>query len=170
MALSDGYEGSRGRDILLGVIIGALLSSVAWLASWSVSSQDATANPPRGAAAALAGREPTRDERSSSPCREVFVAQTAPLRAAEPALSQWQVHIGAMNQLIAGTITLDQAQRFWDQTRLGALRRLERYDRARARYGQRTVRCPQPADSSDSSEARACTRWGRAPGRFAWPR
>jgi hypothetical protein len=35
-----------------------------------------------------------------SDCRKVYQAQTPPLRAAAVAMAQWQVHIGAMNQLV----------------------------------------------------------------------
>jgi hypothetical protein len=36
-------------------------------------------------------------------------AQIRPLRTAEASLAQWEIHIGAMNKLVTGAITLEQA-------------------------------------------------------------
>jgi hypothetical protein len=74
----------------------------------------------------------------------VYGAQTAPLRAVPASLSQWEVHIGAMNKLVVGAISLQQANQFWNQTRVGAQRRLDRYDVAQRKYDRRTARCPLP--------------------------
>jgi hypothetical protein len=71
----------------------------------------------------------------------VYAAQSQPLRRADASLAQWEVHVGAMNQLVAGAITLKQAQRFWDQTRIGAQHRLDRFARAMRSYRARTARC-----------------------------
>jgi hypothetical protein len=159
MALSDGYEGSRGRTFLLGAVTGALILGMVWAVSWTATSGDTPADP-RVTAAALPEPDITGDERVR-PCRRVFDGQSAPLRAADASLSQWQIHIGAMNQLIAGTITLERARRFWNQTRVGALRRLDRYDVAKVRYARRTVRCPAPTEDATASD-RMCTEAVRA--------
>lgn len=159
MALSDGYEGPRGRTFLLGLVTGALLLGMVWAITWTTTSGEAPADPGIAAAALPEPERPSTER--VPPCRRVFDAQSAPLRSAAASLSQWQVHIGAMNQLIAGTITLDRAQRFWNETRVGALRRLDRYDEAKVRHARRIVRCPAPSEDATASD-RACSEAVRA--------
>lgn len=90
-------------------------------------------------------------------CQEVFAAQTRLTRAAAPSLSQWQVHIGAMNQLVVGAIDLNQASQFWDQTRRGAMARLDAYAAAQRTFQRRTARCPWVDLRGAPSELRTCT-------------
>lgn len=66
------------------------------------------------------------------------------LGAARPALDQWAVHVGAMNQLVVGEITLQQATEFWERTRLGAQRRVEGFRDAMSTLRRRGVDCPSP--------------------------
>lgn len=88
---------------------------------------------------------------------EVYTAQARPLEAVTPAMTQWEVHIGAMNQLVVGAITLQQAKTFWSQTREGAARNLAEYGDAQRLFAQRTARCPMPLSPTRASEAvRVC--------------
>ena len=70
-------------------------------------------------------------------------------------MTQWEVHIGAMNKLVVGAISVAQAQQFWNQTRNGATRNLERFADAQRAYQQRTARCPTP-NRQASEELREC--------------
>lgn len=90
-----------------------------------------------------------------SRCAEVYAALAPSLRAIGPAMTQWQVHIGAMNKLVVGAISLAQATQFWNQTRKGAARKLERFEDAQRAYKQRTARCPSPGRRA-SEEIREC--------------
>jgi len=77
----------------------------------------------------------TRHERAATALREctaVRERQAAPLSAAARSLAQWKVHVGAMNQLVAGRITLAQATAFWSRTRVGADRRAQEFRTADA--------------------------------------
>jgi hypothetical protein len=85
----------------------------------------------------------------------VYADQAAPLSAARAAMSQWVVHVGAMNKLVAGQITLAQATAFWDQTRIGAKARLRAFADAISRYDSRSVRCPPPG-AQHASAGRQC--------------
>ena len=91
-------------------------------------------------------------------CEEVFDAQEAPLQAAARSLGQWEIHVGAMNQLVAGTISVRQARRFWEQTRAGARQRLERYDDAMNEWRERLVRCPGPEHVARGDGQLRCAR------------
>jgi hypothetical protein len=83
------------------------------------------------------------------------------LQAAEPAMRQWQTHIAAMNQLVAGKITLAQANEFWNTTRAGAHRRYDQFAgqdrqlrRSDAEHG-----CPTPpATSATTTALTGCER------------
>jgi len=74
-------------------------------------------------------------------CRTVWRAQSTTLHAADSSLEQWQVHVGAMNQLVAGKITLAQAKDFWSRTRVGAAARVARFEAAVGRYADLAPRC-----------------------------
>jgi len=86
-----------------------------------------------------------------SACRKVLQAQTPPLRAAAVAMGQWQVHIGAMNQLVLGAISLHQATQFWNQTRVGAHAHLHAFRAAVAPLNQPSALCPAPPRSAAST-------------------
>jgi hypothetical protein len=83
-------------------------------------------------------------------CRWLWRAQESPLNAAATSLAQWQAHIDAMNQLVAGAITLDQATLFWEQTRVEAAQNVRAFtaaDRAHV-AGDRSCRSPLTADDT----------------------
>ena len=81
----------------------------------------------------------------------------ATLRAAGPAMEQWEVHVGAMNQLVLGAITLQQASDFWNQTRLAAKRKLGNFDDALAAVRRSGLNCPVVDRLGHSSSAlRSC--------------
>jgi hypothetical protein len=81
-----------------------------------------------------------------------------PLAAARPALDQWEVHVGAMNKLVVGEITLQQAMDFWNQTRLGAQRKLARFREAMRALRHRGVDCPSPDLLAPDARASRCAR------------
>jgi hypothetical protein len=92
-------------------------------------------------------------------CADAASALSAPLAAVAPAMDQWEVHIGAMNKLVTGAITLQQASAFWNQTRVGAQRRIAAFDRALAEQRRQGVECPPPARLKHASPAlRTCAR------------
>ena len=97
----------------------------------------------------------TRMER----CISAHEALQAPLEAAPPALDQWQVHVGAMNKLVVGEITLQQATAFWNRTRVGAQRRVAAFDAAWAALRRDGIDCPSPRLMAPATPAlRPCAR------------
>jgi hypothetical protein len=92
-------------------------------------------------------------------CMDAARALEAPLRAARPALEQWDVHVGAMNKLVVGEITLQQATSFWNRTRLGAQRNVERFRTAWEDVERTGVDCPAPDLMGPApAPVRACSR------------
>jgi hypothetical protein len=65
-----------------------------------------------------------------------------------------------MNKLVAGELTLQQATAFWNQTRVGAQRQIDRFQEAMATLRrQGGVDCPAPTMLSPaSSELHACAQ------------
>jgi hypothetical protein len=150
--------------LAIGAICGALVVGLVWLGmDWSGSRPpDQTAarvSTTQGASQGVATSGATRapDDRLSR-CQEVYAAQTEPLRTAARSMSQWEVHIGAMNQLVVGAITLHQATQFWSQTREGARSRLHSFAAADRRFQQRSARCPNAGASGLTGELRTCTQ------------
>jgi Mrp family chromosome partitioning ATPase len=84
-------------------------------------------------------------------CRSSWDAQSAPLDAAEASLNQWHAHIAAMNQLVAGEITLDQANAFWERTRVQAAQKVHRFTSADDAYtdGDHACRTPERARNTE---------------------
>jgi hypothetical protein len=159
---------SRFWPFLAGAIAGALAVAIAWWGASLVNPESTGEQPPAqrhsaSLAGSRAGDRSASDDSAGTPylarCREVFAAQRRPLRTAADSLSQWEVHIGAMNKLVTGAITLPQATQFWNQTRVGASRRLERAAAGRRTFDRRTARCPVLAASERLlPEERSCHR------------
>jgi hypothetical protein len=157
-------KGGRAAVFLAGAVagaaVGALVVAMIWSVLWWLGSGDSgsdgpTADAPDAAALSEStpdGAATTRLDR----CHEVYDAQDRALTAGASSLSQWAVHVGAMNKLVRGEITLDQAWDFWNQTRVGAARELERVDAASGQFRQRTARCPQPRGSAVDPDLRTC--------------
>jgi hypothetical protein len=99
----------------------------------------------------------TVDRQALPQCRAAWHAVQDVLDAAEPSMRQWEVHIAAMNKLVAGEITLAQASAFWEETRVGAQQRYDAFAASDRR--EDTGPCPVP-DGSDPAAAtlRACAR------------
>lgn len=161
-------DGGRVRTIvvvLVAALVGAVVVALVW-AGWALLGDDdggrAREAPPSSIPSellAVESEEPEAPDAVTSRlnrCGEVHDAQTSLLAAVDPALDQWEVHIGAMNQLVTGALTLQQATEFWDQTRVGAARNLDGYRLARTEFAGRTVRCPPPTASESSPDLRAC--------------
>lgn len=105
------------------------------------SDSGATASPDRPFA--------TRLSRCASASRNI----AGVLEAAQPSLDQWAVHVGAMNKLVVGEITLQQATAFWNRTRVGAQRRVADFREAMRTLRMRGVDCPSPALLAPGAQA-----------------
>jgi hypothetical protein len=94
-------------------------------------------------------------------CRAVRSSQSEALRAAARTLAQWQTHVRAMNQLVAGEITLGQAAKSWNATRIGAARRVEAFRSADAEVAS-AGRCSASAEptrsTADDDPVATCVR------------
>lgn len=59
-------------------------------------------------------------------------------------MDQWRLHIEVMNQLVAGDITLTQATDYWQQTRLGAHRKVDHFRRVDSELQPSAADCASP--------------------------
>ncbi|WP_210443328.1 hypothetical protein [Nocardioides sp. SYSU D00065] len=147
-----------------GLLAGVGLGAVAILA-WVDGNE---ADDPAPAANQSALVEVERDDSEPEPaatgarasrmdrCTHAAQALRTPLEAAVPALRQWEVHIEAMNQLVVGEITLQQATDFWDRTRVGAQRRVDAFNAAWAGVRREAVECPAPVVAPVDPVLRPC--------------
>ena len=170
-ATPEENEPARGRAIpafVSGALAGILVLGLIWAAT-SVLRDTGTATRPAAttpvASNAAAAAEPTWQAEALRPpsrtdrCRQADTDLAVPLRAAAPALDQWEVHVGAMNKLVVGAITPQQASAFWSQTRAGAERNLARFDSASRRVRLAGVDCLPPSTLSHAPGAlRACAQ------------
>ena len=160
-----------GRTIpafVSGALAGILVLGLIWAAT-AVLRDEGTGTRPAATTSVTrttpADAEPTREVEASRPpsredrCRQADAELAAPLRAAAPALDQWEIHVGAMNKLVVGAITLQQAGAFWSQTRAGAERNLADFDSASRRVRSAVVDCPPPSTLSQASRGlKACAQ------------
>ena len=107
------------------------------------------------------GSTPSPDQVSSrlARCAEAERRVSQALSAVRPALEQWQVHVDAMNQLVVGEITLQQATSFWNRTRVGARHKVHGFRETMADVRSDGVDCVAPdLLAPDEGDLRACAR------------
>ncbi len=157
-----GYWDLEGEDprwplLVIGAVVGALVVGLIWfVVAWTTKDvrDEQSADEAKLADPAPTGQDPSPDRLGR--CQEVFAAQTPPLEAADASLTQWEIHIGAMNKLVTGAITLDQATAFWDETRLSARGLLGRHYAALVDYYHRTARCPLSRPGTMTADEERC--------------
>jgi hypothetical protein len=167
---SNAASMAPARLLALTFVVGAVLGLVGVVLWVSVVDDDGGAAAPQASTVADEPEaEPRNDDASAPPqqptdtraarCSEGAEALEAPLGAARPALRQWGVHVDAMNDLVVGEITLQQATAFWDQTRVGAQRNVERFRKAWVALERTGVDCPAPGLLGRAPAAvRSCAR------------
>lgn len=168
MTTAEEESGTQVLVFLVGALLGAVVVGIFW---WALEAQgeDNTSGVDRQPLADVssssglpaASREPSpapdAADAKSAQCAEVYTSQAGALGAVNPAMRQWKVHIGAMNKLVDGEISLQQANRFWNETRRDAHNALQKYAAAHDDYEQRTARCGSAA-STVSPELGRCVR------------
>jgi hypothetical protein len=87
--------------------------------------------------------------RALASCRSATTAQARDLNAAQASLEQWRTHIHAMNQLVAGAITLTQAKAFWSASRTGAAQRVAHFDAMDKNTQGAATKCSSPPGMTD---------------------
>lgn len=153
---------------LVGTVLG-LLGVVLWVSVMDDDGGDAALQASSRSVADEREAVPRDNDASAPPqqpadtratrCSEAAAALEGPLGAAGPALRQWDVHVDAMNKLVVGEITLQQATTFWNQTRVGAQRNVDRFQKAWTALERTGVDCPAPALLGPAPAAvRSCSR------------
>jgi hypothetical protein len=166
---SHHYAESRPALFLIGIAIGATLIGAVWGGLWLDSARDggdavsgANLSAPVSGTARSApeqGQEQAPEQGGAGepdPCLAVYERQAAAMRSGAAPLSQWKVHIGAMNQLVTGVITLEQATAFWDDTRVGAARKLARFRSAHRDLEASEEGCPGTERSHEMHDEGSC--------------
>jgi hypothetical protein len=112
---------------IFGAVVAVVLAAFAWML---IAPGSDHAGPSRSTdRVTLAGRQASGTP-SPSPqpgetsdqlqrCSQAAVALKHTLHHAAGSVAQWEVHVGAMNKLVTGVISLRQATAFWNQTRVG---------------------------------------------------
>lgn len=150
---------------LLGLLAGIVVLGLVWMIVWAAgSTAEVESAPSQARLPGLASGSPSASASPAGPtrmerCASAAAALRVPLSAADPAMAQWEVHVGAMNKLVVGAITIQQANAFWNQTRVGAHRQIDRFHKGLAMLRRHGVDCPAPGLMSHTSPAlRACAR------------
>jgi hypothetical protein len=100
-------------------------------------SRHVTTEPVAASRSATPPSEPSRASLFHA-CRAQLAAESGPIRRARQAISQWRVHVTAMNKLVAGAITMRQAMRFWANSQAGAKHHVHGFQSAVHRYHRQT--------------------------------
>jgi hypothetical protein len=153
----DVDEYRRWPLLLTGAAVGALLVGLIWFVHGLTNKGVREEQPFDSARVVDSSRSDSGQARNRmARCIEVFEAQTDPLRATEASLSQWELHVGAMNQFVTGAITLEQAKAFWSESRSSVADLLERRAAAMEKYAQRTARCPLTEPGTMTADLSRC--------------
>lgn len=160
--------GSRGTELVLaGTFLLGVVTSLVLVLTWGLLSHDDEARPAQAGLARgtdlLDGRAGPSPAATQTPgatsevplttrpaasrlarCASAEQTLSEALAAAGPALEQWKVHVDAMNQLVVGEITLQQATDFWNRTRVGAQHKVAGFRDTMAQVRQQGVDCPDP--------------------------
>jgi hypothetical protein len=148
---------------LVGALAGIVALGVVWAATAILTDSDSGPAAIVVTRTATVGAKPSLQS-SAGPseedrCRQADTELAGLLRAAVPAMDQWEIHIGAMNKLVVGAITLQQANAFWNQTRVGAKRNLGRFYSETRRVPFPGAGCPSPDELTEASaELESCAK------------
>lgn len=160
---------------LLGFVVGVVVGLVALGGLWAAIAfhGGGVAETGRNAAdqilpgsgartsAPTGGAAPARPTALQS-CRQQHDVLRQALRAVGPAMTQWEIHVGAMNKLVAGAISLSQANAFWNNTRVDARQNLSAFYAAQRQASRLQAACPGPMAAmpgmSQSAGLRSCAR------------
>jgi hypothetical protein len=163
----DDWEPHLG-SLIGGIAVGAVLLGAVWMmVAFFPGALEKGKAPDAPEPRAALGGLPSTTSQSQAPgptrldrCTDAADVVERSLQQARPALDQWDVHVGAMNKLVVGSITLQQATAFWNQTRVGAYDRIGRFENAEAQLERRGVDCAAPRllGSGASPALRACAR------------
>jgi hypothetical protein len=167
-SVSHGATAAIVTAVALGIVLGAGITlAVSWPTGHSDfgagsgnrgSNQQARLSAHSHSSPPSARRKALADQ--TQRCIDAVTATRLPLRRAASSIDQWEVHVGAMNQLVAGSITLQQATAFWNRTRVGARHRVESFEQARVRLQRHGLDCPSPGmlPSGSPAQLRSCSR------------
>lgn len=108
----------------------------------SPSTVTASSSGPATSAATPSPSGPSLEQERHQ-CAVAYRSAQDALESAERTLEQWEIHIGAMNQLVAGEITLAQARDFWARTRVAAAAKADAFRQAYQEY-RSTEGCAYP--------------------------
>jgi len=165
LRIRDSMDVQDATFLVSGIVLGILVSVFAAWLWWSPS---AGSDADHTGEARLSAQQPadgsssreSREEDQVRRCVDAASAMQPALARADSSVSQWEVHVGAMNKLVVGAISLQQATAFWKQTRVKARERITAFDRAWARAKRRGIDCP-PANllpAHAAAQVRTCAR------------
>jgi len=119
------------------VLVVAAMSAAAGALGYAVSKSRAT-----DSAAQLTSAVSTADAvELQTACRTRWSEQVRVAFAADAVLDQWQLHLDAMNQFVAGDITLDQLLAFWKRSQVAAEQNVDFFAAVDRDLRSSTVRC-----------------------------
>jgi hypothetical protein len=133
------HRRSHLRAVPVAVLAAAAVGIALVLAS--LLGQDgrraATSSGPPGSGSAPTSADPAL----AASCRSALALAERDLQAADAAMVQWRRHITAMTDLVDGKITLAQATRFWEATRVAGKRTVRSWERADAQFRRGSRSC-----------------------------
>ncbi|PVG81613.1 hypothetical protein DDE18_16550 [Nocardioides gansuensis] len=152
--LEEGDGGGRAGAsaaavFVVGALWGAFVLGLVWFTAAMREDDPATADS-GGSGSDVAsltqqeqeGQQPLARGTRLERCALAAERLDTSLQVAAPAMAQWEVHVGAMNQLVVGAITLKQATDFWESTRVAAERKIGRFQDSLRPVRRAGLDCP----------------------------
>lgn len=144
--------GTRRRWLPAVLVTAGLMLTVLWWPG-AGSFSEILRDDAQSAGQSPAGETTADVSASLQACRSAWDAQDPALDAAAGSMKQWKVHIKAMNQLVAGKISLEQANKFWEQTRVHAATKVRRFLNAEREYRSTDESCTASGHASGAAAA-----------------
>ncbi|MGH8970227.1 MAG: hypothetical protein ACRDV1_09795 [Actinomycetes bacterium] len=154
-------QGRHRRPHLMttaGTAILALAAAGLVLVTWAIA-QPGDRTPPDDAAPSV-GTTSSRAQSAAvasraADCRAADRLATRDMAAVDVAIVQWRRHIDAMTDLVAGKISLAQANDFWDATRLAGRQSLAQWHRVDRLFLRDHGSCSKPVRTTNDT-VRSC--------------
>jgi hypothetical protein len=146
----------RGRIILgITLIVGTVVALLLLLPGRS--------NDPPGPGSRTSARPaPDGTEKIElTHCQKATALANDAIEAADASIDQWELHIDAMNQLVGGEITLDQARKFWAKSKVASKEKARAFRDVDGRHRNSELDCTGPI-GADKRRAQCVDRLAAA--------
>ena len=148
--------------VLVVLIVAILLASALWWPDNSPADNDGGDGKRQILTSPTSTSARDSEALAVAECQALLAAKSTALIRADTTMDQWQQHVDAMNQLVAGKIDLDQAVAFWEESEQGAVDNLSAFYDALTYVQNSAHRCRTDSQVCKDTDAALSSSLSRA--------